>query len=76
MLTKEEKSWLRRMQNLIDKCPDRFGFYTIGDPYIFVFDKDKEEQFDDTVDMALEVERYDANLGILNFRSAVHGVCG
>jgi hypothetical protein len=76
MLTKEEKSWMRKMQNLIDKCPPRLGFFTIGDARLGVFDRDKEHEFDDLVDMVCELDRCDANLGSLNFSSSVHGVCG
>ncbi len=76
MLTKEEKSWMRKMQNLIDKCPPRLGFYTVGDPDIGVFDKDKEDKFDYGNDMTVELERHDAYLGSLNFPSNVHGVSG
>jgi hypothetical protein len=76
MLTKEEKSWMRKMQNLIDKCPPRLGFFTIGDPELGVFDRDKEGEFDESVDMVRELDRCDAHLGALNFSSNVHGVCG
>jgi hypothetical protein len=76
MLTREERSWLRKMQNLIDKCPPRLGFYTIGDPEIGVFDLDKESEFDGYKDLVRELGRCDAHLGSLRFPSSVHGVCG
>ena len=75
-LTAEEKSWLRKMQNLANKCPPRFGLYTIGDPSISVFDKTFEHLFDDERDMPQEVAEYDAYLGFINFPTNIHGVCG
>lgn len=38
-LTKEEKSWCRKVENLLKKTPERFGLATMGDPNLHVFDK-------------------------------------
>ncbi len=64
------------MQELLDECPPRFGFYTIGDPDLRLFDQAKECLFDQDEDMPLEVDRHDAGLGSLIFPRCIHGVCG
>ena len=71
-----ERKWLRDMQKLLNACPPRFGFYTVGDPGLTVFDREKEHLFDDTRDMPGEVTKHDADLASLNFTTNVHGVCG
>lgn len=75
-LTPEEKAWLRKVQKLLDNCPSRFGFYTIGDPQLQVFDRSNEHLYDQNVDMVCEVSKYDDYLCRLKFHSPVHGVCG
>lgn len=76
MMTKEEKAWVRKVQKLLDQCPPRLGFFTIGDPDLIVFDRDKEHLFDDTKDFPGEVEDHDAHLTRLGFPCPVHGVRG
>lgn len=76
ILTKEEELWIRKVQKLLNNCPPRLGFYTIGDPDIGIFDRTKEHLFDDRIDMVHEIDKYEAGMGRLNFPSSVHGVCG
>lgn len=75
-LTKEEKQWLRKVQNLLDKAPARFGYYTIGDRSLGIFDNTKEHLFDQDKDMVGELHEHDAHLADLAFPENVHGVCG
>jgi hypothetical protein len=80
--TKEEKSWLRKMQNLLNKCPsDRLGFYTIGDKNVTVYDKSKDRQINEYTsgqrnDFCNGVEEFEAELGDLVFPSDVHSTAG
>lgn len=75
-MTQEEAAWIRKMQKLLAQCPERFGFYTIGDPELTIFDRSNEHLFNQDIDMVCEVDKHDAHLGVLNFPSNVHGVCG
>ena len=75
-LTKEEKQWLRKMQNLLDKAPARFGYYTIGDPCISIFDNTGEHLFDHDEEFVTEVTEHDAYLADLKFPENVHSVRG
>jgi hypothetical protein len=82
-LTKEEKSWLRKVQNLLNQCPsERLGFYTLGDPCLFVYDRSKDAEIskhnDSTQagDFGHGVEEFDASFDTLKFPSSVHSVAG
>jgi hypothetical protein len=47
-LTKEEKSWLLKVQNLLNKCPsDRIGFFTTGDTAVTVYDCSRTKEIDE-----------------------------
>lgn len=39
-LTKKEQAWVDDLQAVLDRCPSPqiIGFYTIGDPTIFLYD--------------------------------------
>lgn len=74
--TKAEATWIKKVQSLLDECPERLGFYTIGDPSIFIFDRSKEHLFNWDRDMPLEVDKHGADLGSFRFKSPIHGVCG
>lgn len=75
-LSKEEKAWVRKVERLLAKCPERIGFYTVGDPNLGLYDKSKEHLFDQEKDMVTELDDHDACLGQIHFPSNVHGVCG
>ena len=80
--TKEEKSWLRKMQNLLDKCPSkRLGFFTTGDPEVTVYDCGREAEINENLDInrcefANSVENVGAGLGSLRFPNQVHSTAG
>lgn len=41
-LTKAERAWVADVQAALDRCPSkRLGFYTIGDPTVTLWDRDK-----------------------------------
>lgn len=76
-LTADEKKWLKKLQRVLDECPSkRLGFYTIGDPDVFVFDKDKEHLMTQERDFCLMVADNDAELFRLRFPSGVYSTAG
>lgn len=77
-LSKVEKAWLRKMQKVLDECPTTLGFYTIGDPYLQVYDLGKEEEINSTQerDFCTAVEQVGAELGMLRFPTNVHSTAG
>lgn len=82
-LTKEEKSWIRRMNTLLKACPsDRFGFFTIGDNDVMIYDASRKDEIDalfDTSngpDFCVVIDRLDAGLGEVTFPAQVHSTAG
>tara|TARA_R110000850_G_scaffold146777_3_gene268888 strand:+ start:657 stop:893 length:237 start_codon:yes stop_codon:yes gene_type:complete len=78
MLNKKEQSWLDRVQKALDACPDslreRADSYTVGDPLIIIFDKNK---FIDTeMDVCIDVANSDCELGGLVFPFGVASSAG
>lgn len=80
-LTKKELAWLQELQDVIDRCPspEKIGFYTIGDPYICLYDRrhDKEIEFvEDDLPRIVAHNGWQFDEFTLDFPSAVNGVCG
>lgn len=81
-LTTEEAKWLKRLQKVLNECPsDRIGFFTVGDPSVFVYDCSKDEQIQEAHDRSSgefcgAVHDLEADLGVLDFPSAVHSTAG
>ncbi|MGO4744032.1 hypothetical protein [Serratia quinivorans] len=81
-LTKAEKKWLEELQEVLNRCPSKnLGFYTIGDPVLYVYDRRKEQQLDDYQDrhghvFSLCVDALNAGYCDLDFPSAVHSTAG
>lgn len=75
-MTKEEKTWIENMQRLLNKTPQRFGFYTTGDCSLSIYDKGKEPLFNQDRDLVYDVYEHEADIGCLNFTTPVHGVLG
>ena len=77
-LTKKERDWVDRVQKSLDACPEslkkRADSYTIGDPDITIFDKNKYE--DSGKDVCFDVVRCDAELAILVFPFGVASTAG
>lgn len=82
-LTREEKSWLKRLQKVMDECPspDRIGFYTVGDPDVSLYDRSLQEEINNRLDRgedfggACEYEDAGFNASI-RFPSNVHSTAG
>ncbi|HHQ5747088.1 TPA: hypothetical protein ACSRGY_003113 [Klebsiella pneumoniae] len=45
-LTKKESAWFDEVNAVLARCPspEKFGFYTIGDPNVMVYDLRKEKE--------------------------------
>lgn len=81
-LTKEEKSWLKKLEKVMKSCPsDRLECYTIGDNDIMFYDKnvfnqyviDKYGAYNEANDVGRDVDdsgaylkRVYANFGIIS----------
>lgn len=78
-LTKEEVKWLRDVQKVLDKCPSkRLGFYTIGDPNIFLYNLDYQDEIDSEGGDLIHILRREG-WGFeetIDFPGRVEGVCG
>lgn len=78
-LTKAEAAWIKRVQAVLDECPsDRIGAFTIGDPVVTLYNRDKDEQINAHIetDFGRAVEREKAELGVLRFPFPIHSTCG
>jgi len=77
-LTKKEQAWVDRVQKALNSCPEslkkRADSYTIGDPDITIFDKNKYE--DSGKDVCVDVDRCDAELARLEFPFGVASTSG
>lgn len=51
-LTKKEQAWVDEVNAALARCPspDKFGFYTISDPNVMVYDKRKEKEIERKLD--------------------------
>lgn len=50
-LTKAERAWLADVQAVVNRCPSkRLGFYTIGDPSVTLWDRDKTDDVFNALD--------------------------
>lgn len=79
ILTKEEKSWVKKVNKALAECPsDRLRFFTIGDSTIHIADNDTAEEWDlDNTDLLLEAQRHNAIADeSIEFPNIVEGVCG
>lgn len=81
-LTKEERKWLNDVQKVLNRCPSkRLGFYTIGDPTIYVYDRSKDQEIDahqhrNGRDFCHSVDALNAEFCDLDFPAAVHSTAG
>lgn len=51
-LTKKEQAWFDEVNAVLARCPspEKFGFYTIGDPTIMVYDLRKAKEIERLLD--------------------------
>ncbi len=85
-MTAAETAWLKRVQAALKACPNKtWGFYTIGDAQIEVYDKAALKRlgfYDNGDDLVLAIQNAEResgeeiNLATLHFTSQVEGVCG
>jgi hypothetical protein len=82
-LTCQEEAWIAALQFILDCCPsDRLGFFTTGDPSIYVHDRSKEAKINDLLDsgraadFCIAVEKTKAKLATITFPHCVHSTAG
>ena len=84
-LTKKEKAWFAEVNAVLARCPspEKFGFYTIGDSNVMVYDRRKEKEIEQKLDSRSSsdwcIAVRDANAEIcedIYFPSAVLGTAG
>lgn len=81
-LTAQETAYLAELQAVLDRCPPRLGFYTIGDPCLTVYDRTKEEKINDIHDnsngeFSGAVVKAKADFGVqIDFPCNVHSTAG
>jgi len=77
-LNKAEQKWIDRVQKALDACPkslsDRADSFTIGDPDITIFDKNKF--IDNGKDVCVDVDDSDSELACLIFPFGVASTAG
>lgn len=51
-LTKKERAWIDDVQSVLDRCPSpgKFGYYTIGDNNIMIYDLRREVEIESELD--------------------------
>jgi len=82
MATKKELDWIAELQEVLNKCPSKnLGFFTVGDPYITIFDNRKLQKiYEKSTDIGLDfcngVHDTDAEIGSIAFPNAVHSTAG
>lgn len=82
-LNAKEIAYLAELQAVLDRCPPRLGFYTIGDPNLTVYDRSKEPEVNKAYDshrsgeFSDAVVRAKADFGVqINFPCNVHSTAG
>jgi hypothetical protein len=82
-LSKEEKKWLKDLQNILDKCPsDRMECYTIGDNSITIYDiaannsEEAENLHKGSNDWCNVIDATDTELTTIKFPFAVLSTAG
>lgn len=81
-LTAAEKAWLKKLQAVFDECPsDRLGAYTIGDPWLAIYDRSLESKINQhSVNKICEfsdsVEALGAGFTTIKTPFAVHSTAG
>lgn len=81
-LTKQEKAWFNKLQEVLDECPfdtSDFDSYTIGDKDITVFKKSNEvndHHLQHNTDLHRSVSALDAEVFTLEFPFGVASAAG
>lgn len=50
--SKKDQAWLDELQAVLNRCPSpkKIGFYTIGDPTVFLYDLRKVKEVENALD--------------------------
>lgn len=81
-MTKDEIAWVKKVQRLLSNPPsDRFGFFTVGDHNVTIYDASRQDEIDEAYESKVQefcsaVEDCDAHLGELIFPNQVHSTAG
>jgi hypothetical protein len=79
-LTRAESQWIAKVEDLLKSCPKRFGFFTIGDKELIVYDRTLEGTINELSEslpfFCTAVDECDAHLGQINFPVLVHSTAG
>ncbi|HDT5864622.1 TPA: hypothetical protein QHB43_004606 [Aeromonas hydrophila subsp. hydrophila] len=80
-LTVAEKKWLAKLEAVLAECPsERFTSYTIGDPYVTIYDKSFAPEIDKLCDGGCDVgeavDKVGCSLAIVRFPFAVQSTAG
>lgn len=84
-LSSAEKLWLKKLQDLLDKCPtERFGSYTTGDDDITIFDKVKFDEWsktrldlhESTGELCYKIQKAGAFIQTIDFPFSVESTSG
>jgi len=74
-LTKDERNWCKKLENLLKKTPPRFGIATVGNAALSIFDRDEcelrgIEQEEDSIG------KYNLVLATIESSKHIQGWCG
>lgn len=78
-VTEAEQEWIDQVAELLSNPPsDRLGLFTIGDPFMTVYDKSRDEELDtiDDHDFCVAVEMLGAELGVIDAAMNIHSTSG
>ena len=81
-LTKEEAEWIEKLKNILSECPsDRISSFTIGDNFMFLFDKRFDAEIQRLVDengwdWCRAVEHLNADLDTVPLPFPLHSTAG
>lgn len=81
-LTAAEKAWLKKLQAVFDECPsNRLGAYTIGDPFMGIYDSSLESEINAHLDskggeFCNAVEAIGADFIMIKTPFAIHSTAG
>lgn len=81
-LTAAEKKWVEKLESVLAECPsNRIGAFTIGDPYLVLYDRSFEGAIDARQnrgdgDFGGIVSSLGCKLGVVYFPFHVHSTAG
>lgn len=82
MLSKEERAWLKRFQEIASQAPARFSAFTTGENYITIYESKFESAINelldagDVRDFCEAVDKFGAEVEKIHFPFCVHSTAG